>query len=117
METARTCHQPFATIPNGVLGRLNNLTSKSKTLENTTIDKIYSYHTTALQMARIAPKVFPTFLELEKLHNKSTTSVRELKKISKINQNQNEIRTLVSELVSVPKKTNNTPHSTNSLRN
>jgi hypothetical protein len=51
----------FKAIPNGVLGRLNKLTSRSKELENVTIDKIYPHHAKALQIARIAPKIFPTF--------------------------------------------------------
>ena len=58
-------------------------TSKSKTLDNTTIDNIYPHHAIALQIAGIAPKVFPTFFELEKLHKKNTKSDRELKKKAK----------------------------------
>ena len=45
----------FAAIPNGVLvGRLNRLTSKTKRLENATVDKIYPHHAQALQIITAA---------------------------------------------------------------
>jgi len=60
-------HMPstFRAIPSGVLGRLSRLTSKSKSLDNTTIDKVYPHHSRALQIAGIAPEKFPTFKEIE----------------------------------------------------
>jgi len=60
----------FKAIPKGVLNRLSKLTSKSKKLERKTIDEIYPLHTKALQIAGLAPKKFPTFLELENIRNK-----------------------------------------------
>ena len=60
----------FKAIPRGVLLRLSNLTSKSNKLENTTIDKVYPLHSKALEIAGLAPKKPPTFLELEKLRIK-----------------------------------------------
>ena len=62
----------FKAILNGVLGRLNKLTSRTKELENVPIDKIYPHHAKALQIAGIAPKTFPTFRELDELSNKLT---------------------------------------------
>ena len=73
----------FRAIPSGVLGRLSKLTSKNKKLDNTTIDKIYPLHADALKIAGIAPKIFPTFFELEKLRNKFTKSEQEMKKKAK----------------------------------
>ena len=60
----------FKAIPKGILNRLSKLTSISKKLERKTIDEIYPLHTKALQIAGLAPKKFPTFLELENIRNK-----------------------------------------------
>ena len=64
-------HMPstFRAIPSGVLGRLNKLTSKSKRLDKTTVDKIYPHHAQALRIAKIAPETFPTFLPTGKTSN------------------------------------------------
>ena len=59
----------FKAIPSGVLKRLGKLTSKNKKLENTKIDKIYPLHCQALKTAGLAPKEFPTFIQLEYLRN------------------------------------------------
>ena len=67
----------FRAIPSGVLNRLSKLTSKSQSLEDTKLDKAYPHHAKALQIAGIAPKVFPTFKELETLRNLTTKEERE----------------------------------------
>ena len=59
----------FRAIPNGVLGRLSKLTSRSKKLDDTPIDEIYPHHAKALKIAKIAPEKFPTFKEIETLRN------------------------------------------------
>ncbi len=74
-------HMPsiFRAIPIGVLGRLSKLTSKNNKMDKTTIDKVYRNHANVLKVAGIAPKIFLTFLELEKLRIKFTKSEKELK--------------------------------------
>ena len=74
-------HMPstFRAIPNGVLQRLSKLTSKNHKLDNTKVNEIYPKHAAALKIAGIAPEVFPTFLELEKIRNKITKSEKEEK--------------------------------------
>ena len=59
----------FRAIPNGVLGRLSKLTSKSKKLDDTPINKVHPHHSKALQIAGIAPEKFPTFKEIETLQS------------------------------------------------
>ena len=78
-------HMPstFQAIPSGVLGRLNKLTSKSKKLDKTTVDKVYPRHAQALCTAGIAHEIFPTFLQLEKLQEKFTPSEKAMKKKAK----------------------------------
>ena len=79
-------HMPptFRAIPNEVLYRSSKLTSKNKNLyKTTTVDKIYPHHATALKIAAIAPNIFSTLLDLEKLRNKFTKSEKELKKKAK----------------------------------
>jgi len=73
----------FRAIPSGVLSRLEKLTSKSKELDNITIDKIYPLHAEALKIAKLAPKKFPTFLELETLRTKLTKLEKEKEKEKK----------------------------------
>ena len=75
-------HMPstFCAIPNKVLGRLSKLMSKNNKMDKTTtIDNIYPHHAAALKIAGIAPKMFPTFLKMEKLRIKFTKSEKELK--------------------------------------
>ena len=45
----------FRDIPAGVLDRLSKLTSKSKELDNVSIDQVYLKHAAALKVAGIAP--------------------------------------------------------------
>ena len=82
---ADSTHLPstFKAIPSGVSNRLSKLTSKSKTLENTKIDKIYPHHAKSLKIVKLAPREFPTFLELEKLRNKSTDKEKRIAKREK----------------------------------
>ena len=55
----------FKAIPKGVFNRLGKITSKSKKREKIIINKIYPLHINTLKIAGLAPKNFPTFLELE----------------------------------------------------
>jgi hypothetical protein len=73
----------FRAIPNEVLDRLNKLTSRTKELENVTFDKIYPHHAKALQIARIAPKIFPIFRQLDELNNNLATDEKIIKKREK----------------------------------
>ena len=67
-------HSPstFRAIPSGVLNRLSKLTSKSQSLKGIKLDEAYPHHARALRIAGIAPKIFPTFKELENLRNLTT---------------------------------------------
>ena len=67
----------FRAIPSGVLNQLSHLTSKSKALEDIKLDTIYPDHAKALQIAGIAPKIFPAFKEIETLRNLKTKEERE----------------------------------------
>ena len=73
----------FRAILSVVMERLVQLTSKSKKLEKVKIDKIYPLHCQALKVAGLAPKEFPTFLELEKLRMQRSTAEKEREKKEK----------------------------------
>ena len=79
----------FGAIPNGVLERLGKLTSKSKQLEKTKIKKICLIHCQALEIAGLAPKEFPTFLQLEHLRKQRTTKEKEDEKQEKKKKKKN----------------------------
>ena len=63
---SNSSHMPstFRAILSGVLGWLSKLTSKSKKLDDTPIDEVYSHHSRALKISGIAPNKFPTFKEI-----------------------------------------------------
>lgn len=67
----------FREIPSRVLNWLSNLTSKSKVLEYITLYTIYPDHSKVLQIAGIAPRIFPTFKEIKTLRNLKTKEERE----------------------------------------
>ena len=73
----------FRAIPKGVLERLCNLTSKSKQSERITIDKLYPLHCAALKTAGLAPKEFPTLLELRNFKKLRSTEEKEKEKSEK----------------------------------
>ena len=81
-----------------MVNQLSKLTSKSKLLDNLWINTIYSKHVEALKITSIAPKIFPTFLELETLCDLKNKEEKEIEKEVKKKRCKRERHSFVSEL-------------------